>query len=200
MPQSPASWEYMEKLYSVPSVWLLHSFDFGEQSLIYFSPLPPELLSLSCTLSLCSLRAEPAPSLPCCWPSRGQSKGSRNRSVTPLTPDWAGSHHSCSKLQKHKVTMQRASIHNHGPGSRSAECVLQPDTPQTPLCPFSDIISKWHLMHCAGTLHHPQAAVGLSCSLGWLFGSLGLPTDYRTLKHPFLDGYRRYWIRLQKLE
>lgn len=128
LPQSYTSREYKEEFYWVPSVWLLHLSDSGNQSLIY-SPCPvpvpwaakPQVNAL--TVHPQGNITQSVSSLSYGWPRWGQEQQeNESRSVTPLTSGWAGSHCCCFPssgnmrwLCLHSQTWTRVS---------SAECTL----------------------------------------------------------------------------
>lgn len=57
---------------------------------------------------------------------------------SPLSSPSAQSQLLLPKLPKHEMTVQRVSVHNHGPGSTNPEHILQSHTPQTPQYPSFD--------------------------------------------------------------
>lgn len=143
----------------------MHPSDFGDQSLIYSPPWP-----LSCPAQLQALTVlVPAPSFPSGWLRRGLPARGREQNCHPSdiwlvwqpppasrAPDTQGDY---------------SSTHNCGPASTRAECILQPGTPQTPLCPCSDIVRHQvasHLLYLDPSL--PLGCFWPHLLSGWGFG------------------------------
>lgn len=151
-------------------------------------PPAPEVPIPSCRLSLLQGRACPfhAPWLG----QEGTPSRETGPEVSPLwQPAWLAA--TTPSFQAPETWGEYTSIHNCGPGSTSAECILQPDTPQTPPVPM-----LWYCQPPGGIpfiVPRPFATIGLLLAWAALWGdleALEFPTDYGTLKHPPQDGSR----------
>lgn len=109
-------------------------------------------------------------------------KGTSSRGVgIEVSPLWHpnGLAAASSASQALETQGDDASIHSRGPGSTSAECILQPDTPQTPQYPCSDIFRLQLASHLLCLEPLPLSGCCWPELLSWwVLGSLGLPTDY----------------------